>query len=163
MTTMQERPTLVGAPRTSSPWLIVGMVVIGLLLGLLGGWMLFGSSDMIAADGSAITDRQAEMSTMIDDAFVAWQDSDVEAVLSYYTERANFVARGIEYGVEDGELADYVTSFTRSSAMEPVGPDVFIDENTVVSFHTFDGQTFMNVFDFTPSGEVLIARHEVRG
>ncbi len=161
-TTQQQRPTVVGAPSTTrGRGLMIGLVVIGLLIGLLGGWLLFGSNDVVAVDGSALTDRQAEMVAMIDDNFAAWQDNDVDEVLSYHTDTATFVALGSEYPVADGSLATYVRAFYGAPEMEPVEPMVVVDGNTVVSFHTYRGMTLMNVFDFTSSGEVLIARHEV--
>lgn len=161
MTTIQDRPSVVGAPSTRGPWLTVGMVVIGLLIGLLGGWLFFGSDDVTTADGEGLTDRQAEMVEMIEDAMVAWQANDVDDVLSYYTDTGVFVALGIEYRVADGGLADYVRSFAGASRMESVGPTVVVDGNTVIAFHTYAGDTLTNVFEFTSGGEVLIARHEV--
>jgi hypothetical protein len=140
---------------------MIGMVVIGLLAGLLGGWLLFGSDDVVTVDGSALTDRQAEMVAMIDGNFAAWQDNNVDEVLSYHTDTATFVALGAEYPVADGSLAAYVRAFYGAPGMESVEPMVVVDGNTVVSFHTIGGMTLVNVFDFTSSGEVLIARHEV--
>ena len=161
-TTQQEHPKLVGPLTTTRrPWLLIGMVVIGLLVGLLGGWLLFGSDDVVTVDGSSLTDRQAEMVAMIDDNLAAWQDNNVDEVLSYHTDTATFVALGSEYPVADGSLAAYVRSFYGAPGMESFEPMVVVDGNTVVSFHTIEGMTLMNVFDFTSSGEVLIARHEV--
>lgn len=161
-TTQQERPTVVGAPTTTRrPWLLIGMVVIGLLIGLLGGWLLFGSTDVIAVDGGDLTDRQIEMTETVSGAFEAWTSNDVSTVLSHYTDTATFVALGVEYPVADGSLARYVGSFFGAAEMESVEPMVVVDGNTVVSFHSYEGMTLMNVFDFTSSGEVLIARHEV--
>ena len=164
MTTMQqERPAVAGTPRAQRTGLMIGMIVIGLLIGLLGGWLIFGSDDAITVDGSGLTDRQAEMLDMLDTDFAAWQDNDVDLVLSHYTERAAFVASGVVYPVADGSLADFVSAFLQASDMEQIGPKVVVDGNTVMSFHTFGGGTFTNVFHFTPSGDVLIARHEVSG
>ncbi len=160
-TTQRERPTVVGAASTRSPWLLVGTVVIGLLLGLLGGWLLFGSTDILTVDGSGLTERQTEMVDMIESDFAAWQDNDVDRVLSHYTDTATFVARGVEHRVTDGGLARFVTSFIGAPDMEAVGPDVIVDGNTVISFHTFGEATYVDIFDFTSSGDVLIARHEV--
>lgn len=162
-TVQQERPAVAGTPSTRRSGLMIGMIVIGLLIGLLGGWLIFGSDDAITVDGAGLTDRQTEMLEMIDTDFAAWQDNDVDLVLSHYTETAAFVARGVEYRVADGGLADYVASFSLASSMEQIGPNVVVDGNTVMSFHTFGGGTFTNVFHFTPSGDVLIARHEVSG
>lgn len=161
MTATRERPTVVGAPSARGPGLMVGMVVIGLLIGLLGGWLLFGSVDVITVDGSGLTDRQAEMVEMIEEDFAAWQDNDVDRVLSLYTDTGVFVALGEDYRVADGSLANYVTSFSGAPRMEAVGPEVIVDGNTVISFHTYAGTTYTNIFDFTSRGEVLIGRHEV--
>ena len=164
MTTLQqERPAVAGTPSTRRSGLMIGMIVIGLLTGLLGGWLIFGSDDVIQVDGTGLTDRQTEMLELIDTDFAAWQDNDVDLVLSHYTDTAAFVAREVEYRVADGGLADYVASFSLASSMEQIGPTVVVDGNTVMSFHTFGGSTFTNVFDFTSSGDVLIARHEVSG
>ena len=161
-TTQRTRPTVVGAPTTTRRLsLMVGLTVIGLLIGLLGGWALFGATDVIAVDGGEIADRQIEMTEMISGAFEAWTSNDVDSVLSYYTDTATFVALGVEYPVADGSLAGYVRSFSGAPGMESVEPMVVVVGNTVVSFHTYEGMTLMNVFDFTSSGEVLIARHEV--
>jgi hypothetical protein len=162
-TVQQERPAVLGAPtatrRTGS---MIGMVVIGLLIGLLGGWLLFGSDEVVTVDGSTLTARQAEMVAMIEDDFAAWQDNDVDAVLSHYTGTGAFVANGVEHRVADGGLASYVRSFFGAANMESVGPDVVVDGTTVISFHTYLGATYTSIFDFTSSGDVLIARHEVR-
>lgn len=161
-TTQQERATVAGDRRaTRGPWLLAGMVVIGLLIGLLGGWLLFGSDDVITVDGSTLTDRQAEMIDVINDDFAAWQDNDVDRALSYYTDRGTFIALGEEYLVEDGSLAEYVTGFFGAPNMEEVGPDVIVDGNTVITFHTYAGTTYTNIFTFTSTGDVLIVRHEV--
>ncbi|MDH3247604.1 MAG: hypothetical protein OEQ47_01475 [Acidimicrobiia bacterium] len=162
MTTLQqERPAVAGTPSTRRSGLMIGMIVIGLLIGLLGGWLIFGSDDVVNVDGTGLTDRQTEMLELIDADFAAWQDNDVDLVLSHYTDTAAFVARGVEYRVADGGLADYVASFLLASSMEQIGPNVVVDGNTVMSFHTFGGSILTNVFEFTSSGEVLIARHEV--
>jgi len=161
MTTTHERSTVVRAPNSRRPWLMIGMAVFGLLIGLLGGWLFFGTEDVITVDGSALTARQTEMVAMMDDAFAAWQDNDVDTVLSYYTETGAFVTNGVDYRVADGGLANFVRSFFGASNMESVGPEVVVDNDTVVSFHTYQGVTYTNVFDFTSSGDVLIARHEV--
>lgn len=162
MTTLQqERPAVASTPSTGRSGLMIGMIVIGLVIGLLGGWLIFGSDDAITVDGSGLTDRQVEMLDMIDSDFAAWQDNDVDLVLSHYTDRASFVGLGVVYRVADGGLADYVSAFTLASSMEQIGPKVIVDGNTVMSFHTFGGSTLTNVFDFTSSGDVLIARHEV--
>lgn len=160
-TTQQERPVIVRVPsRTRHPGLMIGMVVIGLLIGLLGGWLIFGAEEVITVDGSALTDRQIEMVELIESNFAAWQDNDVDRVLSHYTERATFVAGG-EYRVADGSLARFVTSFVGAPQMEPIGPEVLVDGNSAISFHTYQGTTYANIFHFTSSGDVLIARHQV--
>ena len=38
---------------------------------------------------------------------------------------------------------------------------MLVDGNTVISFHTYLGATYTSINDFTSSGDVLIARHEV--
>jgi hypothetical protein len=140
---------------------MIGMVVIGLLIGLLGGWLLFGSDEVVTVDGSGLTDRQVEMVELIESDFAAWQDNDVDLVLSHYTDRATFVAGGQEHPVADGSLARYVTTFIGANRMESVGPAIVIDGNSAISFHTYQGTTYANLFSFTSSGDVLIARHEV--
>ncbi len=161
-TTQRERPMVVAAPsRTRRRRLVVGMLVIGLLIGLLGGWLLFRSDDVVTVDGSALTDRQAEMVATIEDAFAAWQDNDVDEVLSHYQSTGRFIALGVEYPVEDGSLAAYVRSFYGASGMTSVGPHVVIDHNTVLSFHTLMGTTYTSTYEFTSGGEVLISVHDV--
>ena len=162
-TTQQRQPTAgVAETRNRGPMLMIGMAVIGLILGLLGGWALFApESDVIAVQGGELSDRQIEMTEMVDDAFDAWIRNDVDEVLTYYTDTGTFVALGVEYPVADGSLADFVEGFTGASQMESLGPKVVIDSNTILSFHDFGGVTRTNVFDFTSSGDVLIARHAV--
>jgi hypothetical protein len=143
---------------------MTGIAVIGLLIGLLGGWALFGSdADVIAVDGGDLTDRQIEMTEVVADSFDAWTSNDVDQALSYYADTGVFVALGVEYPAADGSLAGYIERFITASRMEPIGPEVVVDGNTVVSFHTYSGSTYTNVFEFTSSGDVLIARHTVSG
>ena len=162
MTTMQrQQPTVITTPSNRRTGLIVGMAVIGLLIGLLGGWLLFSSDDVISVNEMELTDRQTEMVAMIESNFAAWQANDVERALSYYSDNATFVALDVEYPVADGSLADYVTSFFGAMHMEQLAPDVVVDVNTVITFHTYRGATYTNIFDFTTTGDVLILRHEV--
>lgn len=164
MTTMQqERPMVGGAPSTTRrPWLMTGMLVIGLLIGLLGGWLIFGSDDVMTLDGSELTERQIEMIEMIDQDFAAWQANDVDTVLSHYTDSGVFVTDR-EYLVRDGSLAGFVRFFSGAPMMEPVGQKLMVDDITVISFHTYAAHTYTNVFRFKAVGDVLITRHHVIG
>lgn len=162
MTTMQQqRPSTIAASSNRRTGIIVGMAVVGLLIGLLGGWLLFGSDDVISVRETTLTDRQNEMVALIEADFTAWQANDVDTVLSYYTDNAVFVALDVEYPVADGSLADYVRSFFGAKNMEQLGPQVVVDGNTVITFHTYSGATYTNIFDFTTTGDVSIVRHEV--
>ena len=161
MTTLQqERPAVVGTPSTRRSGLMIGMIVIGLLIGLLGGWLIFGSDDVITVDGSALTGRQIEMTELIDEHMVAWQANDAEGVVSHFTTSGVFVTDR-DYRVSDGSLAALVRFATGTSMLESVGQKVVVDDTTVVSFHSDSGITYTNVFRFTTVGDVLITRHEV--
>lgn len=154
---------MVGAPTESRrTGLMIGMVVIGLLIGLLGGWLIFGSGDVVTVDGSALTDRQIEMTELIDEHMIAWQTKDAEGVVSHFTASGVFVTDR-EYRVSDGSLAALVRFATGTSMLESVGQKIVVDDNTVVMFHSDSGITYPNVFHFTTAGDVLITRHEVSG
>lgn len=161
MTIAQERPTVVGAQTTARrPELMIG-IVIGIVIGLLAGSLLFGPDDVVTVDGTALTERQTEMVAMIDDAFTAWQENDVDAVLSYFTDGGVFAGTDTTYRVSDGSLEGFVRFFSGASGMEAVGQKIVLDDTTVVSFHTLAGNTYTNVFRFTIAGDVLITRHDV--
>ena len=161
MTIAQERPTVVGAQTTARrPELMIG-IVIGIVIGLLAGSLLFGPSDVVAVDGTALTERQTEMVAMVDDVFAAWQENDVDAVLSYFTDTGIFIDSGREYRVADGTLASLVRSAYGAPNMERVRPDMVVDDTTLISFHTYMRTTYTSTFGFTSNGDVLIARHEV--
>jgi hypothetical protein len=140
-------------------------LVVAVVLGLLAGFLVWGLGDTdstapVAAGGSELTARQEQMIDLLDDYVAAWRIGDSEAAATMFTENGVFTWLGTEYRVDDGALANVVTSLPVPTldVLEPV----LVNDTGMLHFHTVTGMgTFSNVFEFTADGELLIISHEI--
>lgn len=159
-----ERPAAPDTKRRSAVALIA-MVVAAALLGLGAGYLAWGTSDTdstapVAVGDAELTARQEQMVDLIADAEAAWQIGDGDAVAAMFTENGVLTVFGTEYAVDDGALAGYVSTgpFTSLDMLEPM----LVSDNVVLSFNTYGSRgTLSDVFEFTPSGELLMTSHDI--
>lgn len=135
-------------------------IIIALALGLLGGYVLRGSDDVdptapVTVDGSELTQRQEQMFDLIDDYVIAWQNGDGEAAAAMFHDDGHLRVYGVERSIADFITATPVPSL---DILEPM----LVHEDTMLNFHTIAGVgTLSDVIEFTPTGELLIVRHEI--
>jgi hypothetical protein len=158
-----DRPV---APDTKRrPMIMLIGVLIALALGVLAGFVLWGTDDTtstaaVAAGGTELTPRQEQMVDLVDDYGVAWRNGDSEAAAAMFTENGALTVFGTEYPVEGDALAGYISAFPQPTLdlLEPV----LVSDDGMIMFHTIAGMgTFSDVFRFTADGELLIISHEI--
>ena len=150
------------APTGRPIGMFVLVAVLALILGLVGGWFARGSdgdAEMLLAGEGELTARQEQMLDLMRDYEAAWQSGDGDAVAAFYTDQGFADMRGTIYRVDDGSLQGFVESTTWGSldVLEPM----LVKGDTVLSFHTYTGGTYVNVTEFTNEGELLVVIHTV--
>ena len=167
---IQERPVeethALGATthRSSRSRILVALaVVLALMAGGLVGWTVRGSesgeaASIVLAGEGELTARQEEMVGFLRDYIQAWRDGDAQALEAMYVPNGTFTPLGTEVRTDDGSFADYVgrRSWSSKELLEPI----LVHGNEVVSFHTTDGDVYMNTARFTTDGELLLVSHE---
>lgn len=140
------------------------LAVVALLLGVFGGFLLWGTDDTnptaLATGGADLTARQEQMVDLVEDAEAAWQVGDGDAVAAMFTEDGVLTVLGRDYPVDGGALADFVDSgpFTSLDMLDPF----LVSDNLMLAFHTYGAWgTLHDAFEFTTSGEVLFTSHEI--
>ncbi len=161
-----ERPVAPASKRR--PTMTAIALIASLLVGVLAGYLLWGTdntdqatSDAVATGGIEITTRQEQMMDLLEAYEEAWQNGDGEAVAAMFTENGMVTMLGVELPVENGVLADYVTA-NPAPTLDVLEPNL-VDGNRVFNFHTSGvNETFTNVLEFTTEGDVLIISHDIR-
>jgi len=107
-----ERPGAVTSPpdgeiltlKKRNRWLgwLAGILTVAVLA--LGAWMIFGDDG-----GQSLTAEQEQMIETVDEALVAWNAHDGEALAALYMPNGYHDNGSTKYFVADGELAGYVT------------------------------------------------------
>ena len=142
--------------------MLVLVAVLALILGAVGGWFARGSDGdptiLLAGEGE-LTERQAQMVDVYEEAEAAWHAGDGEAVAALFTDDGYGRFLGSTYQVGDGGLDRYVESGAWNSldVLEPV----LVKGNTVLNFHIYRGSTYTNVVEFTTEGELLMVSHTI--
>ena len=142
--------------------MLVLVAVLALILGAVGGWFARGSdgeSTILLAGEGELTERQAQMVDVYEEAEAAWHAGDGEAVAALFTDNGYGRFLGTTYQVDDGSVERYVESGTWNSldVLEPV----LVNGNTMLNFHIYAGSTYTNVIEFTAEGELLIVSHTI--
>ncbi len=162
--TVEPKPTTRRGALTS-----VVTVIVALLLGLLGGYVLRGGDDagpedLVIAGGDEATARQEQMAEFMDDYVDAWQRGDADALVAMYTDRGVLTIFGSEFPVEGGRLADYVRRSPEPN-LELLEP-VLVSGTTMLNVHRLSPgseRVLLDVIDFTATGELLIVSHDILG
>ncbi len=170
MTTVKTAPETRGsAPSTPRARRvpILGAVLallVALLVGGASGWLVRGSiddsRDLVVAGQTQLTDRQADIADFMREYEAAWQEGDGDAVVSMFASYGTATLLGTTYRVDDGSLAEYVDSGNWAS-LDVLEPILVGGGNRAVSFHTFNGATYVDIVQFTGDGELLLVSHEV--
>ncbi|MBT8194137.1 MAG: hypothetical protein HKO63_05370 [Acidimicrobiia bacterium] len=86
-------------------WLawLAGILVVAVVA--MGAWMIFGDDG-----GQSLTAAQEQMLETVDQALVAWNAHDGEALAALYMPSGYHDNGSMRYYVAEGKLADYVTS-----------------------------------------------------
>ena len=142
--------------------MLVLVAVLALILGAVGGWFARGSdgdSAILLAGEGDLTERQEQMVDVYEEAEAAWRAGDGEAVAALFTDNGSGRFLGATYRVDDGSLGRYVESGMWNSldVLEPV----LVKGNTMLNFHTYRGDTYTNVVEFTAQGELLMVSHTI--
>lgn len=156
----EKRPSPVVA--TNRRWWLLGAVAaVALALGAVGGWIAASDAEPTAmvAGGGELTERQDQMAAVLDDFTQAWHAGDGAEVTGFFAPSGTATYLGTEYLVSDGSLAQFVESASWES-LDILEPSL-IDGNKVAFFHRYRGLPYMDVIEFTASGELLIASHTI--
>lgn len=153
-----------------SRWVVavVAMVaVVALAIAGLGGWFAgrAGEDDgggglprVINVGGQPLTDRQQEMLAVVDQLLVDYRANDADAIIATFTPRGEKVVVGLgTFRVDDGTLRTFLEGRNFAS-MELIEP-IIIHENDVELVVSAAGAEWMNVFEFTTAGDVLVSSH----
>ncbi len=145
--------------------LVVLIAVVALLLGGLAGWLLRGddggTDDAVVVNGTELTERQEEMLRVGDEYYAAMRDGDGSKLVSLfvptgYVTFADESPTGTdEYRVDDGSL-QATTDQGGMTSLESYEPVLVYDDTLV--YAGFYAGGFIEVIEFTPSGEVLIVK-----
>jgi hypothetical protein len=170
MTTVKTAPEVRSGTATTTPARripVVGSVLallVALLVGGMTGWFVRGgvddSRDLVVAGQTQLTDRQADIADFMREYEAAWQQGDGDAVVSMFTPGGTATFLGTTYRVDDGSLAEYVDSGNWAS-LDVLEPILVGGGNQAVSFHTFNGATYVNIVQFTGQGELLLVGHQI--
>jgi hypothetical protein len=116
MLTLMRRNRMLG-------WL-AGILAIAVVA--MGAWMIFGDDG-----GQSLTAEQEQMIKTVDEALVAWNAHDGEAVAALYVPSGYHDNGNEQYRVAGGGLADYVTRLgTLSFSVEET--EHYVIENFVI-------------------------------
>ncbi|MDY7103811.1 MAG: hypothetical protein S0880_21720 [Actinomycetota bacterium] len=165
-TTTTEQPTT-GRRRNA---VVLGLVAVAVLvLGVAGGWLLFGSSDgdpsAIRMGGGDLTARQEQLVDVAEAYNAAWHTGDPADVLALAPNGRLEVIWGGSVGTEvflasDGSLAGYVErggTWDRMSESD----QMIVAGDLVVSPFDLDGIPRVSVFHFTSGDDPVILLHEI--
>ncbi len=136
-------------------------VVAAVLMGLLAGFLVWGTDDtesaaQVVAGDAELTPRQEQMVELVDDYVAAWQTGDGAAAAAMFTENGELIIFG-------AEVSDIEAGLSRSpqSTLDVLEP-VLVRENEMLMFHTVLGYgTLVDVIEFTATGELLMISHEI--
>jgi hypothetical protein len=164
MTTMLERDTIQKSKtrdtRRRGWWVLAIVLCAGLALaaGLaVGRWTAPADEPAaVVAGGAGLTDRQTEMSDLLDDAVAAWRAGDGAGVVAKFTPSGVKQIGTAQYRVDDGSLAEFVEGSNWSSLT--VERPVLIDGNLLVFAYDIGGVRYLGTMEFTATGELLIVR-----
>ncbi|MGI9643978.1 MAG: hypothetical protein ACR2O6_01550 [Ilumatobacteraceae bacterium] len=142
------------------PLALVLIAIVALLLGGLGGWLMWGADDgateeVIEVTSGELTDRQQEMLRTIEELDAAVQSGTADAALveRLFVPQGIYSTRDTEYRVDDGSLATHFERGSDTSAA--LHPAALVADDVAVRLGSYGG-TYSQTFRFTPSGEVLI-------
>lgn len=147
--------------RRGRAWPVIA--VLAMLIGAGVGWAIGSSAHderepLVVVGDTDITERQQAMIDTSERLLAAYQANDADAILAEFTSRgAKYVVGDGTYRVDDGSLRAFVES-RDFSGMEMIEP-MTIHENDVTMVVRVDGNEWLNVFVFTPSGDVLVTDH----
>jgi hypothetical protein len=167
--TLLERPRedTLAAPvpteQRSHRWALVVLVtVLALVLGGVGGWMIRGETEtpgiLVAGTGEP-TARQEQMLDQLRAYEKAWQASDAEAVLAFFTPNGWATMLGNDYRIDDGSLRSYIGQgdWSPIDMLEPV----LVNGDELLFFHRYGEAVYTDVMTFTPVGDLLMISHVV--
>lgn len=114
--------------RKRNRWLGWSAGILAVAVVAMGAWLIFGDDS-----GQSLTAEQEQMIETVDEALVAWNGYDGEAVAALYAPDNGFHDNGSRmYYVRDGELAQYVDGLEYLGFSVRSG-DHFVIGNYVVS------------------------------
>jgi hypothetical protein len=107
-----ERPGPVAAPpgteiltlKKRNRWLAWLAGILAVAVVAMGAWMIFGDDG-----GQSLTAEQQQMLETVDEALVAWNAHDGEALAALYMPSGYHDNGSVRYYVAEGMLANYVT------------------------------------------------------
>ena len=160
----EQAPTESSVTPTSierRPLVAVLIAVGALLVGVLAGWVLWGSDDasdgaeVVVVGGGELTDRQEEMLRVVDEAHGAIIEGDGDALAALFVPQGLLrdPNHGMELRVDDGSLAGQINAGPAPSYQ--VDEPVVVLGDMVISTGSW-GDDFVHVFLFTPGGDVRI-------
>ena len=157
-------PTVEETPRHDRrPLIVVLVAIVALLLGALGGWLIWGSDDDAPDDAievgtGELTDRQQEMVRIADEHEEALRAGDAEALTALYVPQGVLTnAFGEVYRADDGTMAAMFDVHAPPTLMETLPPTLVFENVTTQVIDWGEGSANGTVLhNFTTSGEVLI-------
>lgn len=161
----QTRPEVSHEVRQRSrAWVV--FVLLGLVLLFVGGvagWLIRGGDDgstpqYVVPGGAALTERQREMVSMVEEYAAAWRATDGEGVASFMTAGGyvQYPEDNMIYRVSDGTLQARVTNGPYST-IHALAPMTVYDDRIVLSGR-IDSMSlnWLSVVRFTAGGDVRI-------
>jgi hypothetical protein len=114
--------------------------------------------EYIVPGGAALSERQRDMVSMVEEYLAAWQATDGEGVASFMTAYGyiEYPHDDTIYRVSDGTLQERVTNGPYDT-LQTVAPMTVYD-NWIVASGRIDSMSlnWLSVVRFTPSGDVKI-------
>ncbi|MDY7103813.1 MAG: hypothetical protein S0880_21730 [Actinomycetota bacterium] len=165
-TTTTEQPTT-GRRRNA---VVLGLVAVAVLvLGVAGGWLLFGSSDgdpsAIRMGGGDLTARQEQLVDVAEAYNAAWHTGDPTDVLAYVApdgrlEIFDSVRDRSVLRVSDGSFARFVNRGNGWESLRVLEP-MLVEDDVVVFVHWFSGRPHADVLHFTSGDQPVVRVHEM--
>lgn len=141
-----------------------------LLLGGVSGWLIGRGGEAGSETGAyvvpgtdTLTERQAEMMSIVDHYLAAWQDTDGEGVASFMTDDGfiEYWEEGWVFSVADGSLQNRVTNGPYST-LRTVDPMlVYVDRIVLSGRIESMNLTWLSVVRFTRAGDVRIVSETI--